>query len=59
MKENTHPSIDNLPEMITCGDPLVIIPAEDWEEFEHWARAPAKEIPALRKLASMHLPSKE
>lgn len=30
---------------------LVAIPAEDWDKFEEWARAPARDVPALRKLA--------
>ncbi len=30
---------------------LVIIPAEKWEALEAWMNAPAKNIPALRKLA--------
>ncbi len=31
--------------------PVVTIPAEDWERFEAWARAPAKTVAALRELA--------
>ena len=31
---------------------LVTIPADAWERFEAWAHAPAKEVPALRKLAA-------
>ena len=31
---------------------LVTIPAEDWDKFEDWVKAPAKEIPALRKLSA-------
>lgn len=31
---------------------LVTIPAEDWDKFERWVNAPAKEIPALRKLSA-------
>jgi uncharacterized protein (DUF1778 family) len=31
---------------------LVVIPAADWEKFEAWVDSPAKEVPALRKLAS-------
>jgi uncharacterized protein (DUF1778 family) len=31
---------------------LVMIPAADWEKFEAWVDAPAKDIPALRKLAA-------
>ncbi|CAM4066262.1 DUF1778 domain-containing protein [Roseateles saccharophilus] len=30
---------------------IVTIPAKDWARFEAWANAPAKEVPALRKLA--------
>lgn len=30
---------------------IVTIPAKDWAKFEAWANAPAKKIPALRKLA--------
>jgi len=30
----------------------VTIPAADWEKFEEWANAPAKIIPALRRLAA-------
>ncbi len=33
--------------------PLVTIPADDWERFEGWAFAPAKDVPALRKLAAI------
>lgn len=31
---------------------VVTIPAEDWEKFEAWVDAPAKDIPALRKLSA-------
>ncbi len=31
---------------------VVTIPAADWERFEAWAKAPAKAVPALRKLAA-------
>jgi uncharacterized protein (DUF1778 family) len=31
---------------------VVTIPVEDWEKFEAWVRAPAKDVPALRELAS-------
>jgi uncharacterized protein (DUF1778 family) len=31
---------------------IVTIPAKDWETFEAWAQAPAKEVPALRKLSA-------
>ena len=30
---------------------IVTIPAEDWARFEAWAIAPAREVPALRKLS--------
>jgi uncharacterized protein (DUF1778 family) len=30
---------------------IVTIPAEDWARFEAWAVAPAREVPALRKLS--------
>jgi uncharacterized protein (DUF1778 family) len=30
----------------------VTIPAADWARFEAWVDAPAKEVPALRKLAA-------
>jgi uncharacterized protein (DUF1778 family) len=35
---------------------IVTIPATDWARFEAWVDAPAKDIPALRKLAA-HKPS--
>lgn len=31
---------------------LVTIPAGDWEKFEDWVKAPAKDVPALRKLSA-------
>lgn len=31
---------------------VVTIPAEQWEKFEAWVGSPAKEVPALRKLAA-------
>ena len=31
---------------------IVTIPADDWEKFEAWAGAPAREVPALRELAT-------
>ena len=34
---------------------LVTIPSEDWDRFENWVHAPAKEVPALRKLSATHL----
>lgn len=30
---------------------ILTIPAKDWAKFEAWANAPAKKVPALRKLA--------
>lgn len=27
----------------------VVIPAEDWDRFETWARSPARDLPNLRK----------
>ncbi len=33
--------------------PQVIIPASDWERFEAWVDAPAREVPALRKLSTV------
>lgn len=30
---------------------IVTIPAKDWARFENWASAPAKDVPALRKLS--------
>lgn len=34
---------------------LLTIPAVDWEKFEAWAEAPAREVPALAKLAARPL----
>jgi uncharacterized protein (DUF1778 family) len=31
---------------------IVTIPAEEWEKFEAWVEAPAKNVPALRKLSA-------
>jgi uncharacterized protein (DUF1778 family) len=31
---------------------LVVIPAANWEKFEAWVDSPAKDVPALRKLAA-------
>ena len=31
---------------------IVTIPADAWEEFEAWAKAPARAIPALVELAT-------
>jgi uncharacterized protein (DUF1778 family) len=30
---------------------VVTIPAKDWQKFEAWVNAPARDVPALRKLA--------
>ncbi len=30
---------------------VVTIPADDWARFEAWVTAPAKDVPALRRLA--------
>lgn len=32
---------------------IVTIAAKDWARFEAWASAPAKEVPALRKLSKV------
>ena len=39
-------------EMDVLEHRLVTIPAEDWEKFEAWVNTPAKDVPALRKLAT-------
>jgi uncharacterized protein (DUF1778 family) len=39
-------------EMDVLEHRLVTIPAEHWEKFEAWVGAPAKDVPALRKLAA-------
>ena len=39
-------------EMEVLDHRLVTIPARQWETFEAWARSPAREVPALRELAS-------
>lgn len=39
-------------EMDVLEHRIVTIPAEDWDKFEDWVNAPAKEVPALRKLAA-------
>jgi uncharacterized protein (DUF1778 family) len=31
---------------------VVSIPSEDWERFERWAKAPAREIAGLRELSA-------
>ena len=32
---------------------IIEIPAEDWEKFEAWVNEPGKDIPELRRLATM------
>jgi uncharacterized protein (DUF1778 family) len=39
-------------EMEVLEHRVVTIPAEDWERFEAWVNSPAKDVPALRRLAS-------
>jgi uncharacterized protein (DUF1778 family) len=39
-------------EMDVLEHRLVTIPAADWEKFEAWVDAPAKDVPALRELAA-------
>ena len=39
-------------ELALLDDRLVRIPAVDWKKFEAWVQTPAKEVPALRTLAS-------
>lgn len=39
-------------EMDVLEHRVVTIPAEDWERFEAWVNTPAKDVPALRKLAT-------
>ena len=43
-------------EIAVLSRSVVKIPAKDWEKFEAWAREPAKDVPALRKLAA-HRPA--
>ena len=31
---------------------LITIPAADWEKFEAWMNEPAREIPAMKRLAA-------
>ncbi len=38
------------------GQRIVTISAADWEKFEAWVEAPAKDVPALRELAA-HRPA--
>jgi hypothetical protein len=33
----------------------VKIPADDWEKFVSWVQTPGKDVPALRKLASIDI----
>ncbi len=39
-------------ELDVLAHPVVTIPAEDWDRFEAWVNAPAREVPALRDLLS-------
>lgn len=39
-------------EMDVLDRRLVTIPASDWGKFEGWVQAPAKDVPALRKLSA-------
>ena len=39
-------------EMDVLDHRVVTIPAEDWNRFEAWAGAPAKDVPALEELAA-------
>ena len=39
-------------EMDVLNHRFVTIPAADWEKFEAWVDAPAREVPALRDLAT-------
>ena len=32
--------------------PVIAIAARDWDRFEAWVHAPAKDVPALRELAA-------
>ena len=38
-------------EIDILGRSVVTIPAADWEKFELWLKAPAREFPELRSLA--------
>lgn len=39
-------------EMDVLNHRRVTIPAADWEKFEAWVDVPAKDVPALRNLAT-------
>ena len=43
-------------EMDVLDHRVVTIPAKDWNRFEAWAGAPAKDVPALKELAAMACP---
>jgi uncharacterized protein (DUF1778 family) len=43
-------------EIALLGKSVVTIPAKDWEKFEAWVGAPAKDVPALRELVA-HRPA--
>lgn len=40
-------------EMDVMDRRVITIPAEDWEKFEAWVHEPGKDIPELRRLATM------
>ena len=39
-------------EMDVLDHRVVTIPAEDWDRFEAWVDAPARDVPALKELAA-------
>jgi uncharacterized protein (DUF1778 family) len=41
-------------EIEVLNQPVVTIPAKDWEKFEAWVSQPAKDVPQLRELAAHH-----
>ncbi len=43
-------------EMEVLNRSVVTIAPKDWEKFEAWVNGPAKDVPALRKLAA-HKPA--
>lgn len=45
-------------EVAVLNRSTVTIPARDWEKFEAWARRPARDVPALKELASRTRPPK-
>jgi uncharacterized protein (DUF1778 family) len=40
-------------EMDMMARHVITIPAEDWEKFEAWVNEPGKDIPELRRLATL------